>query len=69
MICTIGRGWKNGLCLDITGENAKYYEADHMVGFGDRAMPDPWVMQDPEGEVLMYFTARAPNITGQTQAA
>ena len=54
----------DGLCLDITGENAKYYEADHMVGFWhDRAMRDPWVMRDPEGEGwLMYFTARAPNI-------
>jgi len=54
----------DGLCLDITGPNAKYYEAEHMVGFWhDRAMRDPWVMRDPEGEGwLMYFTARAPNI-------
>jgi beta-fructofuranosidase len=50
--------------LDLTGDNAQYYESDHMVGFWhDRAMRDPWVMRDPNGDGwLMYFTARAPNI-------
>lgn len=57
--------WKrvgDGLCLDLTGPNAKYYETEHMVGFWhDRAMRDPWVMRDPNGEGwLMYFTARVP---------
>lgn len=54
----------DGLCLDLTGPNAKYYESEHMVGFWhDRAMRDPWVMRDPDGDGwLMYFTARAPEI-------
>lgn len=54
----------DGLCLDLTGPNAAHYEADHMKGFWhDRAMRDPWVMRDPEGDGwLMYFTARAPGI-------
>ncbi|MEM7487777.1 MAG: levansucrase [Pseudomonadota bacterium] len=54
----------SGLCLDLTGPNADVYEADHAVGFWhDRAMRDPWVMKDPEGEGwLMYFTARASGV-------
>ncbi len=53
----------NGLCLDMIGDNAKYYEKDHMVGFwSDRAMRDPWVIKDPNGNGwLMYFTARVPD--------
>ena len=55
---------EDGLCLDLTGPNARHYEADHARGFWhDRAMRDPWVMRDPEGAGwLMYFTARAPGI-------
>lgn len=54
----------DGLCLDLTGPNAKYYEADWAKGFWhDRAMRDPWVMKDPDGTGwIMYFTARAPGI-------
>jgi beta-fructofuranosidase len=54
----------DGLCLDMTGPVADLYEKDHAVGhWHDRAMRDPWVMKDPEGDGwLMYFTARAPGI-------
>ncbi|WP_417522622.1 levansucrase [Marinovum sp.] len=52
----------DGLCLDLTGPNAALYEAEHRKGFWhDRAMRDPWVMRDPEGDGwLMFFTARVP---------
>lgn len=53
----------DGLCLDLTGPNADCYETDHIVGhWHDRAMRDPWVMRNPDGGWLMYFTARAPGI-------
>lgn len=54
----------DGLALDLTGPNAALYEAEHMKGFWhDRAMRDPWVMRDPDGQGwLMVFTARAPGI-------
>jgi len=53
----------DGLCLDLTGPNAKFYEKDHAIRhWHDRAMRDPWVMRDPKGGWLMYFTARAPGI-------
>lgn len=54
----------DGLCLDLTGPNAADYEAEMAKGFWhDRAMRDPWVMRDPEGDGwLMFFTARAPGI-------
>jgi len=54
----------DGLCLDLTGPAAAYYEATHQVGFWpDRAMRDPFVMRDPDGDGwLMVFTARAPGI-------
>ncbi|MGR3465633.1 levansucrase [Limimaricola sp.] len=54
----------SGLCLDMEGPNAAHYEAEHAVGhWHDRAMRDPFVMKDPEGDgYLMYFTARAPGI-------
>lgn len=60
--------WKrvgDGLCLDLAGPNAAHYEIDHEVGFWhDRAMRDPWVMRDPEGDGwLMFFTARAAGVT------
>ncbi len=53
-------GWKrvgDGLCLDLDGPNAAHYEADTCVGhWHDRAMRDPWVMRDPEGDGwLMYL--------------
>ena len=54
----------DGLCLDIEGPNADTYAKNHIVGhWHDRAMRDPWVMCDPDGDGwLMYFTARAPGI-------
>ncbi len=54
----------SGLCLDLTGPNAPCYEAEMQVGFWpDRAMRDPYVIKDPDGDGwLMFFTARAPGI-------
>lgn len=54
----------DGLCLDLAGPNARFYEADHAKGFWhDRAMRDPWVMKDPAGNGwLMYFTARGAGV-------
>ena len=54
----------DGLCLDLTGSTAYTYEAELAVGhWHDRAMRDPWVMRDPEGDGwLMYFTARVPGV-------
>jgi len=54
----------DGLCLDMVGPNARHYEAEHVIGhWHDRAMRDPWVTRDPEGNGwLMFFTARAPGI-------
>ena len=51
---------------DMGGPNVGAFEADHAVGhWHDRAMRDPWVMQDPDGPgYLMYFTARAPGNCG-----
>ena len=54
----------DGLCLDLAGPASGAYEVEHQVGhWHDRAMRDPWVMPDPDGEGwLMYFTARAPDV-------
>ncbi|NBZ89760.1 levansucrase [Stagnihabitans tardus] len=53
----------DGLALDLKGPNAEAYEAEHALGFWhDRAMRDPWVMRDPKGGWLMYFTARVPGV-------
>ncbi|MCO4840502.1 MAG: levansucrase [Rhodobacteraceae bacterium] len=50
----------DGFILDLEGPNAHLYEADFANGiWHDRAMRDPWVMRDPDGDGwLMYFTAR-----------
>jgi beta-fructofuranosidase len=51
----------NGLCLDLTGPNAHFYEEYTPGHWPDRAMRDPWVIKNPEGDGwLMYFTARVP---------
>ena len=51
----------NGLILDLEGPNAKYYEEYTPGHWHDRAMRDPWVIRNPEGEGwIMYFTARVP---------
>ena len=54
----------DGMCLDLTGPNANAYEAVHEKGhWHDRAMRDPWVIRNPDGDGwLMYFTARASGI-------
>lgn len=54
----------DGMVLDLTGPHAALYEADmaHSV-WHDRAMRDPWVMRDPDGDGwLMYFTARSAGV-------
>jgi beta-fructofuranosidase len=51
----------DGMCLDRTGPNAKYYEEYTPGHWHDRAMRDPWVMRNPAGSGwIMYFTARTP---------
>ena len=51
----------DGLALDRTGPNAKFYEEYTPGHWHDRAMRDPWVMKNPDGGGwIMYFTARAP---------
>ncbi|MEJ2022258.1 MAG: levansucrase [Maritimibacter sp.] len=54
----------DGQCLDLTGPNAHHYEVEFAKGFWhDRAMRDPWVIRDPDGDGwLMYFTARASGV-------
>ncbi len=64
---TDGHSWDrvgNGQCLDLTGPHADLYETDmaHSV-WHDRAMRDPWVIPDPDGDGwLMFFTARVRGI-------
>jgi beta-fructofuranosidase len=51
----------SGLCLDKIGPNSEFYEEYTPGHWHDRAMRDPWVMRNPDGEGwIMYFTARAP---------
>jgi beta-fructofuranosidase len=51
----------NGLCLDLAGPNASLYEEYTPGHWPDRAMRDPWVMKNPDGDGwIMYFTARVP---------
>ncbi|MFT4162149.1 hypothetical protein [Shinella sp.] len=45
-----------GLALDID----ERYEELTPGHWPDRAMRDPWVMRDPKGGWMMYFTARVP---------
>lgn len=61
-----GHNWQRvgtGLCLDLDADSSDYeeYTPGH---WHDRAMRDPWVMRDPDGEGwLMYFTARSPGVS------
>ena len=57
----------DGFILDLEGPNAHLYEADFAKGiWHDRAMRDPWVIRDPDGDGwLMYFTAR---VSGEAEA-
>ena len=49
----------NGLALDLTGPLSAAYEEYSPGHWPDRAMRDPWVMKNPDGEGwIMYFTAR-----------
>jgi beta-fructofuranosidase len=51
----------DGLCLDLEGPHAIAYEEYTPGHWHDRAMRDPWVIRDPDGDGwLMYFTARVP---------
>jgi len=53
----------DGLCLDLIGPAAAFYEVDHTGRWHDRAMRDPWVTRDPDGDGwLMFFTARASGV-------
>ena len=54
----------SGLILDLEGPNSELYECDLLDSvWHDRAMRDPWVMRDPEGDGwLMFFTARSQGI-------
>jgi len=54
----------DGFILDLEGPNAHFYEAEFAEGiWHDRAMRDPWVIRDPEGDGwLMYFTARSSGV-------
>lgn len=50
----------DGLALDI---DTRWYEEYAPGHWHDRAMRDPWVMRDPDGDGwLMYFTARVPGV-------
>ena len=50
----------DGLALDIDARHYEEYTPGH---WHDRAMRDPWVMRDPEGDGwLMYYTARVPGV-------
>lgn len=50
----------DGLALDLSGSDYEEYTPGQ---WPDRAMRDPWVIRDPQGEGwLMYFTARVPGI-------
>jgi beta-fructofuranosidase len=53
-------GHDKGLILDLTGPTAEYYEEYTPGHWHDRAMRDPWVMKNPDGGWMMYFTARVP---------
>lgn len=48
----------DGLALDIDNR----YEAFSPGHWHDQAMRDPWVMRDPEGGWMMFFTAREPGV-------
>lgn len=54
----------DGLCLDLAGPNAGAYDAEFATSlWHDRAMRDPWVLRDPDGDGwLMYFTARGHGV-------
>ena len=59
---TTGRGSASGLVPRHRAE--RRYEEYTPGHWHDRAMRDPWVMRDPDGDGwLMYFTARVPGVS------
>lgn len=54
----------DGLILDRDDRYEEYEEGR----WHDRAFRDPWVIQNPEGGWLMYFTARNASIEGKLDA-
>lgn len=65
-----GHHWRrvgDGLVLDLVAGEAvsalyEEYDLPDRGPWDGRAMRDPWVMRDPEGDGwLMYFTARVPD--------
>lgn len=59
----------DGLCLDIFGEAASYYERDWQRRWHNRSTRDPWVMKDPhDNGWLMYFTARSSHTNESNDA-
>jgi beta-fructofuranosidase len=57
-----GHHWSrvgDGLALDLSGDAYEEYAPGR---WHDRAMRDPWVMPDPEGGWMMFFTARVPGM-------
>lgn len=49
----------DGLALDLSGDDYEEFAPGH---WHDRAMRDPWVMRDPQGGWMMFFTARVPGV-------
>lgn len=60
----------DGMCLDMVGPAAEHYQTEHGHTHDQaRAMRDPWVMRDPNGDGwLMYFTAQASGIEERNEA-
>lgn len=54
----------NGLILDRDAR----YEEFQQGRWHDRAFRDPWVMRDPDGGWLMYFTARDASVGPKLEA-
>jgi beta-fructofuranosidase len=50
----------DGLALDLSGGD--YEEWFEGGPWHDRAMRDPWVMRDPRGGWMMFFTTRVPGV-------
>ena len=52
----------DGLCLDLDPLNPDYEEYSPDLWY-DRALRDPWVMPDPDGQGWrMYVTSRSPSV-------
>ncbi len=49
----------DGLALDLSGDIYERYTPGH---WHDQAMRDPWVMPDPQGGWMMFFTGRKAGV-------